>query len=183
MNRSIFEKIRDAAKAFNGTLQPQSNCGIEGYWDVEVIRADGRVERKTRKNTVTVTGLNRIAACAVNSAAGVFNAIIVGSASASPALTDSQSSFGEVLRKSFITLGANAQSREWIFGVCTIGGAADSVTSVGLNCAGITIGTNSLATSVILNRVNGLGVVLGNSDFLNLTCRIRVGSHDVAHTT
>lgn len=183
MNRSIFERIRDAAQAFNGTLVPQSHCGIEGFWDVEVVRADGRIERTTKRNTVTVTGLNRIAACVVNSAAGVVNAIVVGTATASPALTNSQSSFGEVIRKSFITLGANAQSREWIFGVCTLGGAADSVTSLALECAGITIGTSSLATSVIINRVNGLGVVLGNSDFLNLTCRIRVGSHDVAHTT
>lgn len=180
---SIIERIRNAAAALNGTLVPSSNIGIQGYWDVKVIRADGTVEERTLKNTVTVTGLNRMAACSVNSAAGVFNAIVVGTATAAPALTDSQSSFGEVIRKSWITLGASAQSREWIFGVCTIGGAADSVTSVALASAGITIGTSSLATSFIANRVNGLGVTLGNSDFLNLTCRIRVGSHDVAHST
>lgn len=180
---SIIERIRNAAKALNGTLVPTSNAGIEGYWDVKVVRHDGQIEERTIKNTVTVTGLNRIAACAVNSAAGVFNAIVVGTATASPALTDSQSSFGEVKRKSWITLGASAQSREWIFGVCTIGGSADSVTSVVMDCAGITIGTSSLATSFIANRVNGMAVTLGNSDFLNLTCRIRVGSHDVAHSS
>jgi hypothetical protein len=54
---------------------------------------------------------------------------------------------------------------------------------VTLNSAGLTIGTSSLATSFIMNRVNGLGVTLGNSDFLNLTVRVRVGSHDVAHST
>jgi hypothetical protein len=135
---------------------------------------------KTLRNTVTVTGLNRLAALAVNSAAGVVNALVVGSATAGPALTDSQSSFGEISRKSMI---AQSQSREWFFGVATWGGAADRITSVTLNSAGLTIGTSSLATSFIMNRVNGLGVTLGNSDFLNLTTRVRVGSHDVARPT
>jgi hypothetical protein len=180
MKTSIFDRFREAVKVLNGTISP---VGVEGYWDVKVIRHDGKVEEKTLRNTVTVTGLNRLAACAVNSAAGVMNAIVVGTQTSGPALTDSQSSFGEVIRKSFVTLGANAQSREWFFGVCTMAGAADSVTSVALASAGITIGTSSLATSFIMNRVNGLGVTLGNSDFLNLTARVRVGSHDVAHST
>lgn len=180
MKTGIYDRVRQACQVLNGTI---SAIPVEGYWDVKVIRHDGRVEEKTLRNTVTVTGLNRLAACAVNSAAGVLNAIVVGTATAAPALTDSQSSFGEVIRKSFITLGASAQSREWFFGVCTIGGAADSVTSVALASAGLTIGTSSLATSFIMNRVNGLGVTLGNSDFLNLTARVRVGSHDVAHSS
>lgn len=180
MKTPIFDRVRDAVKVLNGTI---SAVPIAGYWDVKVVRADGSIETKTLRNTVTVTGLNRLAAAAVNSAAGVMNAIVVGTQTSAPALTDSQSSFGEVIRKSFITTGASAQSREWFFGVCTLGGAADSVTSVALASAGITIGTSSLATSFIMNRVNGLGVTLGNSDFLNLTARVRVGSHDVAHST
>lgn len=180
MSQSISNRFRQALKVLNGTIDMASMLPVEGYWDVKVVRADGTIEERTLKNTVTVTGLNRIAACAVNSAAGVFNAIIIGSATASPALTDSQSSMGEVLRKSFI---AQSQSREWFFGVATWGGAADSVTSVALGSAGITIGTSSLATSLLANRVNGLGVTLGSSDYLNLTVRVRVGSHDVAHST
>lgn len=180
MNRSIFDRFRGALRVLNGTFDLQSHVPVEGYFDVKVVRADGSVEERTLKNTVTVTGLNRLAAAAVNSAAGVVNALVVGSATASPALTDSQSSFGEVSRKSMIS---QAQSREWFFGVATWGGAADSVTSVTLNCAGLTIGTSSLATSFIMNRVNGLAVTLGNSDFLNLTARVRVGSHDVAHSS
>lgn len=183
MSQSIFDRLRQGWQVLNGTIDLRSHVPVVGYWDVKVVRADGTIEAKTLRNTVTVTGLNRIAACAVNSAGGVFNAMIVGSASAAPALTDSQSTIGEVSRKSWITTGANAQSREWIFGVATWGGAADSITSVTLNSAGITIGTSSLATSLLANRVNGLGVTLGSSDFLNLTVRIRVGSHDVAHST
>lgn len=180
MNRSIFDRIRQSWNVLNGTIDLKAHLPVEGYWDVKVVRADGSIEAKTLRNTVTVTGLNRIAACAVNSAAGVFNAIAIGSATATPALTDSQSSLGEVGRKAFISQG---QSREWLFGVATWGGAADGITSVALGSAGITIGTSSLATSLLANRVNGLGVTLGSSDFLNLTVRIRVGSHDVAHST
>jgi hypothetical protein len=180
MSQSISDRVRQAFGVLNGTIDLQSMIPVEGYFDVKVIRADGTMELKTIRNTVTVTGLNRLAACAVNSAAGVVNALLVGSASAAPALTDSQSSFGEVSRKSMVS---QAQSREWFFGVATWGGSADSITSVTLNCAGLTIGTSSLATSFVMNRVNGLGVTLGNSDFLNLTVRVRVGSHDVAHSS
>lgn len=184
MNPSIFERFKAAAQGFiAGTIEPVSHVGIEGYWDVEVVRFDGTIEKKTLRNTVTVTGLNRIAHCAVDSAGGVPNAILVGTATAAPALTDSQSSFGEVIRKSSSVLGASAQSREWMFLTCTIGGSVDGVTSVTMDSAGITAGTSSLATSVIWNRVNGLAVTLGNSDFLALTARIRVGSHNTAHTT
>lgn len=180
MSRNISDRIRQAFNVLNGTIDLRSYVPVEGYFDVKVVRADGRIEQRTLRNTVAVTGLNRLAACAVNSAAGVVNALVIGSATAAPALTDSQSSFGEISRKSMIS---QAQSREWFFGVATWGGAADSITSVTLNSAGLTIGTSSLATSFIMNRVNGLGVTLGNSDFLNLTVRVRVGSHDVAHSS
>lgn len=183
MTRSIFDRVRQSWDVLNGTIDLKSHVPVQGYWDVKVVRADGSIEARTLRNTVTVTGLNRIASAAVNSAAGVFNAIAIGSATASPALTDSQSSLGEVGRKSFVALGASAQSREWLFGVATWGGAADGITSVALGSASITIGTSSLATSLIANRVNGLGVTLGSSDFLNLTVRVRIGSHDVAHST
>lgn len=180
MNRSIYDRARKAWGVLNGTIDMHSHIPIQGYFDVKVVRADGGVETKTLRNTVTAAGLNRLAAAAVNSAAGVVNALVVGTATASPALSDSQSSFGEVSRKSMI---AQSQSREWFFGVATWAGAADSITSVTLNCAGLTIGVSSLATSFVMNRVNGLGVTLGNSDFLNLTVRVRVGSHDLAHSS
>lgn len=181
MSRNTFDRIRNLFG--HGTIEPKtptSAVGVYGEWDVEVHRADGTVERKKRINTVTVVGLNRIARCAVDSAGGVFDALVVGTATTAPALTDSQSSIGEVIRKTSNVLGSSAQSREWIFLTCTIGGSSDSVTSVALDSAGITIGTSSLATSVLINRVNGLSVTLANSDILALTGRIRVGSHDVA---
>jgi hypothetical protein len=171
MNRNISD-----------TIAPLSAIPIVGEITVKVTRWDGRVEEKKLINTVTVAGLNRIALNAVHSAGGVFNSLIVGTATAAPALTNSQSSMGEVSRKTSINLNGSAQSREWIFLTATWGGAADSVTSVVLDSAGISIGASSLATSLLANRVNGMGVTLANSDLLHLTARIRVGSHDVAHT-
>lgn len=183
MSRNIFDRLRDGFRVVNGTIRIEDMIPVVGFADIRVTRADGTVEERTIKNTVTVVGLNRIAGCAVNSAAGVFNSVVIGSATAAPALTDSQSSIGEVGRKTSVVLNASAQSREWIFLVATWAGAADGITSVALGSGAISIGANSLATSVFANRVNGLSVTLGNSDFLHLTMRIRVGSHDVAHTT
>ena len=102
MTRNIFDRLRGAVGVLNGTIRLESLVPVEGYFDVKVVRADGTIEAKTVRNTVAVTGLNRLAACAVNSAAGVVNALLVGSATAAPALTDSQSSFGEISRKSMI---------------------------------------------------------------------------------
>jgi hypothetical protein len=182
MSRNIFDRLRDAVRVVNGTIRLDEMIPMVGFADVKVTRSDGTIEEKTVKNTVTVVGLNRIALCAVHSAGGQFNSVVIGSATAAPALTDSQSSIGEVGRKTSAVLNASAQSREWIFLVATWAGAADGITSVALGSGAISIGANSLATSVVANRVNGLGVTLGNSDFLHLTMRVRVGSHDVAHT-
>lgn len=184
MNQSIFDRIAAAVRAFNGTLPPDS-IPIHGEWQVKVIRHDGSVECQTLKNVVTAGGLNRIANRAVQATGtSLFNWICIGSNNTAAALTDVQSNFGEMVRKAFIAGGASAQSREYIFGTCTVGGAADGVTSLTMNCAGLFDFPNSHATNGLAgNRVTGLAVTLGNSDFMNLTCRIRVGSHDVSHST
>lgn len=185
MSQNIFERIADACSVIAGTLRPRESVPIYGEWDVKVVRHDGTVEQKTVRNLVTVAGLNRIANRAVQASGTTpFHVIVIGSRTTAAALTDVQSNMGEMVRKSFIATGASAQSREWIFGVATFGGAADGVTSLTIDCAGISDHANSHATTGIIgNRVTGLGVTLGNSDFLNLTVRIRVGSHDNSHST
>lgn len=185
MNPSIFERIRDAAAVLGGTLRPRDMVPVYGEWDVKVVRHDGSVEVRTFRNVVTAAGLNRIANRAVQATGTtpLFN-IVIGSRTNAAALTDVQSNMGEMGRKGFIAGGASAQSREWIFGVATWAGAADGITSLTIDCAGISDHPNSHATTgIVANRVTGLGVTLGNSDFLNLTCRIRCGSHDNGHTT
>jgi hypothetical protein len=185
MNPSISERIADAAAVLGGTLRPRELVPIYGEWDVKVVRADGSVEKKTLRNLVTSAGLNRIANRAVQATGtSVFFNIVIGSTTAAATFTDVQSGMGEMSRKQFIAAGASAQSREWIFGVATWGGAADGVTSKTINCCGLSDHVNSHATTGIIgNRVIGLGVTLGDSDFLNLTARIRVGSHDNTHST
>jgi hypothetical protein len=157
---------------------------LVGEWDIKVVREDGTIERKVRRNVVTRAGMNRIANRAVATASSPFLYIAVGTQTAVHSLNSAQGTLGEVIRKISAVGSTQAQSREWIFLQCTLGGAADSVTSLVLDSAGISDGVNSHASTGILgNMVNGIGVTLANSDLLDLTVRIRVGSHDVSHTT
>ena len=160
-----------------------------GEWIVEVHRADGTIERRVRRNVVTDRGLNRIANRAIQATGTTpFNYIIVGTATQAGSLNSVQSSLGEVIRRASIANPASTsivgiQSREWIALTATFGGASDTLTGIALDAAAIHDFANSHATTGIVgNHVNGLGVTLQNSDILNLTVRIRVGSHDIQHT-
>jgi hypothetical protein len=160
------------------------NVSVQGEWDVKVVRADGSIERKTLKNIVTRPGLNRIAHRAVAHDTSPFFYIAIGTVTAAASLDSTQAGLGEVKRKVSAVGSTQAQSSEWIFLQCTFGGAADSVASLVLDSAGISDGVNSSASVGILgNQVNGIGVTLANSDLLDLTVRIRVGSHNGTHTT
>jgi hypothetical protein len=177
MNKSIS----DVAGTFS---DEQQGIALVGYWDIEVHRADGRIERKTRKNLVTANGMNRIADLAI--AANVVSAanyIVVGTNTGAPADTDTQAQVGEVTNGRKITV-AKTQSREWMSLTCTWAGNTDGLTAIALDSAAIAdFQSSSASTGIIFNRVNGMGVTLAASDFLNLTVRIRVGSHNQAHTT
>lgn len=153
---------------------------VEGLWDIKVVRADGAIEQRTLKNVVTNRGLNRIANRALFGTATPFYVIGVGTQTAAHSLGTVQAGLGEVLRKT----GTANQSREWLALQCTIGGAADGVTGVALDTCFIADFPNSHAsTGIIGNALNGLAVTLAGSDLLDLTVRIRIGSHDLAHTT
>ena len=185
MNPSIFERVRGAIAVLGGTIRLDELVPLVGEWEVKVTRFDGSEEKRILRNIVTAAGLNRIANRAVQATGTtpIYN-IVIGSATAAAALTDVQSNMGELSRKQFISAGANAQSREWIFGTATWAGAADGITSKTIDCCGLSDHVNSHATTgVMINRVAGLAVTLGDSDFLALTPRIRVGSHDVSHST
>jgi hypothetical protein len=160
------------------------DVAIRGEWDIKVVRGDGTIEQKTMRNVVTRAGLNRIAHRAVAHDTSPFFYIAVGTQTATHSLNSAQGGLGEVIRKTSAVGSTQAQSREWIFLQCTLGGAADSVTSLVLDSAGISDHPNSHASTGILgNMVNGIGVTLANSDLLDLTVRIRCGSHDISHTT
>ncbi len=168
----ILDQIPDTAK-------------LIGEFHVKITRYNGTVEEKVVNNIVTRYGLNRLAARGVTATGNTpFYIIGVGTATATHSLDSGQGQVGEVSRKSSTVSGASAQSREWIFMVATWAGAADSITSVALDSVFISDYPNSHAsTGGFLNVANGLGVTLANSDFLALTGRVRVGSHDLSHST
>jgi hypothetical protein len=130
-------------------------------------------------------GLNRLANRVVQATGtSPFYVIGVGTQTAAHSLSSDQPGFGEVSRKSSINTGAACQSREWAFMTQTWAGATDGITSVALDTAFISDAPSSHATTgAYFAAANGLGVTLGNSDYLALTYRVRVGSHDIDHTT
>lgn len=158
---------------------------VKGRYHVKVTRADGSIEEKYVDNIVLRTGLNRLANRGVQaSGTSVFYIVGVGTATATHSLDSAQGGFGEVSRKTSNVTGSSAQSREWIFLTQTWAGFADSITSVALDTVFTSDYPNSHAsTGAYLNAANGLGVTLGNSDFLALTAQIRVGSHNLSHST
>jgi len=163
-----------------GTVLADSYVQIMGEWDVEVHRADGTIERKTLKNIVTSAGLNRLANRAISATVGTPWYILgVGTISAAASLDSTN--FGEVTngRKAAATV---VQSSEWFALTMTWAGNTDALTGIVLESAAILCHANS-GIGAVCNIVNGLATTLAASDFLNLTARVRVGSHNLAHST
>jgi hypothetical protein len=171
------------------TFNPEELIGdsipLLGLIDIKVFRADGSVENKTLKNVVTRAGLNRIANRAVlATTTSVVFVIGVGTQTAVHSLDSAQGGVGEMLRKTSNFVNGAAQSREWIFLQCTIGGASDSMTGFLLDSVFMSDGVNSSsAVGIIAGVTNGLGVTLAGSDLLDVTYRFRVGSHNLSHST
>lgn len=151
---------------------------IVGEFDAKIFRGDGTVEEKHIKNIVTRYGLNRLANRAVN-ATGTTPAYVIGVGTITAAASLDSTNFGEVSRKAAATA---TQSREFFALVATWAGNSDSVTGVALDSVAI-LDHASSGQGIVFNIANGLGVTLQASDFLNLTGRIRVGSHNLSHST
>jgi hypothetical protein len=170
-------------KAVNGTLGFTDKIGPErfyGEFEILVTRHDGKVERRTLRNIVTAAGLNRIANRAVT-ATGTTPFYVLGVGTITAAASLDSTNFGEVTngRKAASTV---VQSREWFALTMTWAGNADSLTGILLDSAAMLCHASS-GQGAVANIVNAMSVTLGASDFLLLTARIRVGSHDLSHTT
>lgn len=183
MSRNIFERLKGAASVLAGTIRLDECVPIVGEFHAKVYRADGSVEERRIKNIVTAAGLNRIANRAVQ-ATGTSPAWILGIGTITAAASLDSTNFGEVAngRKTSTVLASAAQSREWIFLNATWAGNADALTGIALDSVALLCNASS-GIGAVFNIANGLGVTLQASDFLNLTGRIRVGSHDLSHTT
>jgi len=175
MKRNIFDRILGRKPQVSVEIAG-SHIPVAGYWDVEVHRHDGTVERRTLENLVTANGLNLLADRLMLDTGSKVNWLAVGSNAA--AITLSSSDFGEVVGGRKVAAIAQ-QSREWAYIQATWGGAADGVTSDDLQKAALCNHPTS-GSGIVVNIVSGLSTVLADSDFLNLTCRIRVGSHNLA---
>lgn len=152
-----------------------------GELHVKVVRWDGRIEEKVVHNLVTKDGMNRYANRAVVAAATTpFYVLGIGSYTvASNQVSLGSVNFGEITRKAAATA---VQTKEYIYLVSTFGGAADSITSLAIDCGALLCHASS-GSGIVGAAGQGLGVTLGGSDFLHLTYRVQVGSHDLAHST
>ena len=177
----------DTCNHIAGSLVP-----IIGEFKAVIHRAqaDGSYvieDRPWKRNVLTAPGLNRIANRAIQ-ATGTTPAWVLGVGTITAAASLDSVNFGDVVggRKSGMTNPASSglvacQSREWFFLNATWAGNADSLTGIALDSAAILDSTTS-GSGIVFNIVNALGVTLQASDFLNLTARIRVGSHNSAHS-
>lgn len=98
----------------------------------------------------------------------------VGTATASPALGDTTLP-GEVKRKALAVNTAGPTAANVYTAVMTLGGAADSVTSLQIAEAGI-FNHASSGQGTMFQRVTFSQVTLANSDLLRLTLETNVGS-------
>jgi hypothetical protein len=153
---------------------------VVGEFEAQVIRADGTVEKRFIKNVVTYKGLNRLAARAIN-AAGQTPAYVlgVGTQTATQSLGSLVTQYGEVSRK---VAAVAVQSQDWFALTMTWAGNTDGLTGIALDSVALLDHVDS-GQGIAFNIAAGLAVTLQDSDFLNLTGRIRVGSHDLGHTT
>lgn len=149
---------------------------VGGKAQVTIHRGDGSVEGPhVCNNQVTAAGLNDLASRSIvtSHSAGFVN-IAVGSGTAAATLA-STALIHEVDRKASIT---PVTSRSTLILTNTWGGAADAVTSIVLEEAGI---FNSVSSGVgtMLNKLTGVAATLADSDILNLEMTFQIGSHAV----
>lgn len=153
------------------------HVGVVGEFDADVIRADGTIEKRHIDNIVTRRCLNRLASRAITGTGSVAFALSIGTLTANASLDST--AFGEVTRKAAATI---VQSQEWFALTMTWAGNADSLTGVVLMSVAICDHASS-GQGTVWNIANSLNVTLADSDFLTLTGRIRVGSHNLGHTS
>lgn len=151
---------------------------------VEVYRGKpeggyGEPECREAGDLIVTTGriyiARRIAGGDATTGASAMVAMAVGTGSVAAALTDGSTPglYGEVKRKA---LAINSATSNNVYtAVMTLGGAADSVTSIQIQEAGV-VNTVLSGQGTLMQRVTFSAVTLADSDFLQLTLQTNVGS-------
>jgi hypothetical protein len=161
MNQDIIDKFLSMVDIVGGKAK------------VSIHRADGKVDGPYDvKNQVTAAGLNELTAKTIVTSRPPFVNIAVGSGTAAGSL-GSTALIHEVVRKAGAT---QTTSRSTIILTNTFGGAADSITSVALEEAGI-FNSVSSGQGIMLNKLTGVNATLANSDILSLEMTYQIGSH------
>lgn len=150
--------------------------GHRGYY------ADAPDEELCVNDLIVTTGrqflARRIAGGDAQTAPGsAMGYMIIGSGSATPALTDGSTPglYGEIKRKALSTNSAGITAANVYTAVATFGGAADSVQSVAITEAGIANHASS-GQGTLFQRVTFASVTLADSDLLKITLETNVGS-------
>ena len=151
----------------------EDSVPVVGKWTFEITRADGKVEIRKVKNTLTSEGLNMLAQRGITNTGSAFIYMAVGTQTAASSLGSTQAGLGEVVRKALSTA---AGSNEVMVGVATLGGASDSLTSLDLRTAGLANHASS-GSGIMLNFVNSVATILANSDIVKIQVEVQVGSH------
>lgn len=141
-----------------------------GYGEPESFEADDLIVTTGRQYIA-----RRIAGGDATTGASAMVAMAVGTGSVAAALTDGSTPglYGEVKRKALST--NSAITANIYTAVTTFGGAADSVTSLQIQEAGI-VNTVLSGQGVLMQRVTFSAVTLADSDLLKLTLETNVGS-------
>lgn len=146
---------------------------VGGKATVRIHRHDGTVEGPREiSNQVTASGLNAMAAMMVVVSGTPYVNVAVGSGTAAGSL-GSTALINEVLRKAGAT---QTTSRSNIILTTTWGGAADSISSIALEEAGI-FNDASSGQGTMLNKLTGVNATLADSDILALEMTFQIGSH------
>jgi hypothetical protein len=164
-------------RIFTSAAQQHESLALRELVRAEIFRADGGVEEICVNDLIVNTGriylAKRIASG--DSVASAMAYMAVGTVSTAADVANTTLT-GEVKRKALST--NSALTNNVYTAVMTLGGAADSVTSLSLVEAGV-FNHASSGQGTMFQRVTFSAVVLANSDLLKITLETNVGSNTI----
>ncbi len=167
------------AENFPGLVQAalQEHVPIHAEWVGKIVRGNGDIEEFViPENIVTAEGLNQLATLGIANGSSAFLYLAIGTETDAYSLGNVLSQMGEVGRAAPVTIGT---SKDLMIMVGTwAGGLNSSLANVALASAAMVNHADS-GQGVTLNLTNSVNATLQSCDYLNLECRVRVGSHAI----
>ncbi len=167
------------AKNFPGLVQAalQEHVPIHAEWVGKIVRGNGDIEEfHIPENIVTAEGLNQLALLGLTNGNSAFLYLAIGTETDAFSLGNVVGDLAEVGRAAPVTIGT---SEELMVMVSTwAGGLNSSLANVALGSAAMVNHADS-GQGVTLNLTHSVNATLQSCDYLNLECRVRVGSHAI----